>query len=222
MLKHDRNLYRLTTASLILPVWLSGCPTTSTGIDLSVRGGLVMEITEDSDSGNSMVTARIRNTLGGPSMLLTDDQSLAVNGGLLRQEFLAGLTGQMSATLRATDTYDVDFQDGGASGSMTVFQRTELTDVAVSLDADQVSVTWTPSGDSDVLVEVRIDGLTKSELDDNGAYRLTQEDLDNLERGRHTVTVRRFRTESAAPAFADLLESAEIDVGVQREIDFTF
>lgn len=134
MSKRNRNLYVLMTTALTLPVWVSGCPTTSLGIDLSVRGGLVMEITEDLDSGNSTVTARIRNTLGGPSMLLTDDQSLAVNG----------------------------------------------------------------------------------------AYLLTQEDIDNLEGGQHRVTVRRYRTETASPAFADLLDSAEVSVGVQRGTEFNF
>ncbi len=198
-------------------IWATGCPTTSAGIDLSVRGGLVMEITEEPQAGITKITARIRNTLGGPGVLLTSDQMLAVNDSILQTSFFSGITGELSTDVRPQDAYEIVFEDGSLSAAMMLTQQIELDTINTFLGESGLTVTWSPSGGSDVMVEVSIDELRKVLTSDEGTVMLTNDQLDAIEPGAHTLTVRRYRTELISPAFEEMLDSAEVSVGVSRD-----
>ncbi|MCH7814911.1 MAG: hypothetical protein IID40_12925 [Planctomycetes bacterium] len=195
-----------------------GCTTTSSGIDLAVRGGLTMEISQ-TGTATAKVTARVVNTLGGPNMILTSDQGLTVNASGLT---VGPFTGEYTANLTAADAYVITFRDQGETASLTVLQQTDLDEIGVSGGAEELTVTWAPSGEAEVSVAVSIDGRTKLTTSDSGLLTLGPDDLEDLDSGLHTVTVRRFRTVTVSPAFDGLLDRAEVSVGTQSEVEVAF
>jgi hypothetical protein len=234
--------------SVILAAMVTGCPITSSqGVDLGVRGILSLLISRQSGSATAYAGASVRdNTTIWNLLELADDQVISVNGVDLSPTLLALVLGlgienvQVAAEIgavNAPESYSITFDNQGEVASMTVTPPTDFTSVTPATGT-QVSktgftVTWSPTGEADVLVDIVIEGLgpdgedqdtdpdteivTLSNLSDDGTVTIGAGDLSSFLTGTITVSVKRFLTFSQTLGFA----SGQVRTEVVQQISLT-
>lgn len=226
-----------TIWAILLPAAVVvGC-TSTVGVDLSIRGVLSFLISRESASASAHASASVGDNMSILTFQLEGGQGFSINGTPLRPPLIGA---QQTADVGAVDapgSYSIDYHDGGDTTNMSVSPPADFASVTPAAGA-QVSktgftMTWTPSGEADVLVDIVISGLEPDGTDDDSSPDLRQVTLGNLADdgmvsvgasnlnsfllGDITVTVKRFRTVAQSLGFA----SGEVRVEIFQDIALT-
>ncbi len=179
-------LFTLGTCILSL-VSIGGCTwTDGDGLDLSVRGRLTLSINRESGSAKAKVFGSVNdlNAWFFPVIVLSNTQVLSVND--VKATHALGFFDTEIGAVNAPSGYTVTFDDKGTIKSLVVTPPVDFSGLTPA-DTNEVSrtgfdITWSPSGDPDVRVEVRIRGLSKNEWedDDDDEPGYTLETISNL------------------------------------------
>lgn len=178
-----KRLCKLLSIGLL--AWgVGGCATSAAGLDLAVRGVLNLLISRESTSANAQVSGRIydNGSILNPVIQLADDQVLSVNGVAIANPL--GFFGGTVGSVDAPNIYTVSFDNRGTLASMNVTPPVDFTSVTPAAGS-QVSkqgfdIGWTPSGDANVLVDIKITGLEPDGADDGEDPDVKVADLENL------------------------------------------
>ena len=217
---------RLSAVFIVLLAALPACiPQPSTGLDLTVRGNLFMVFNRTSGSAQASAAAKVNDVYVPFTRIdLADDQVLSVNGVPLTPNWATvltfGIVGQVAAqfgAVSAPGVYTIAFNDRGRVSTMTVTPPQDFTAFTPAAGS-QVSrssfvVTWSPSGESGVTIDVTVSGLMPDTGDDydtdnlpdpqsvyltgladNGSVTIGLADLAPLLPGAVTLSVDRVRT----------------------------
>ncbi|MBN2560095.1 MAG: hypothetical protein JXQ75_04120 [Phycisphaerae bacterium] len=193
---------------------VGSCATSAVGLDLTLRGMLNLLISRESTAATAQVSGSIYDNGSTINLViqLENDQVLSVNGVPIANPL--GFFGGTLGSVNAPDAYTVSFNNKGSVASMDVTPPVDYTSVTPA-DGTQVAkqgfdVTWSPSGDADVMVDIEITGLGPDGADSDGdpdvAVTLLQNladdasvhvgaaDLADFLAGEIAVEISRFRT----------------------------
>ncbi|MBU0718833.1 MAG: hypothetical protein KJ749_11335, partial [Planctomycetes bacterium] len=204
------------------------------GLDLSIRGDVSLSISRGLGDSDVVASASVVDNAGGyliaPMLELTPDQVFRVNSVALAHQFY-DLPTVVSGVVRAVEppgAYTIEFDDNGRVSQMLVTAVSEVRIAAPAAGATVskagFTVTWTPSYDADVLIEISVSG-EKVDLDsstgtspscayfqalpDNGSSSVNANALADLLPGTFDVTIRRYREVPQTLGFAEGLITVE-------------
>jgi hypothetical protein len=211
----------------VLAALLVGCTTSSTGLDLSLRGVLHMVLSRQSGSDTLNASATVEdNGTFARNIDLANDQILSVNGTQLTPATVVNIFGYRTADLDAVDApsqYEVAFDNQGTALSMNVTPPEDFTATGPA-EGDTVSasgfdVTWSPSGAADTKVQINLSGIgpdgndqdtapdlafqTFGDLADDGSATISTNDLSPFIAGTMTLTIRRYSDFEQSIGFAN-------------------
>jgi len=207
------------TGILISSLAFTGGCTDSEGLDLTVRGKLSLHIDRETTSAQAKVFGSVNDikSFFFPVVVPENGQVLMVNNVTIPHLF--GLYGGDIAAVNAPDGYTVSFEYKGNVKSLVVTPLTDFTSVTPA-DGSEVSrqgfeINWSPSGDADALVDVKIRGFRKEgyygddddkddddpdrtaefilNLPDNGKVTIGAADLSKFKNGEIDLSVSRYR-----------------------------
>lgn len=206
---------RTLGSCLALLLGIGSCTTSSIGLDLTIRGVLSFFITRPSASAGALATGFINDSgsFGSPLVELQSNQVFSVNGVNLQKGVFTTYFAPIGS-VEAPSEYTVAFDNAGASASMTVTPPVDFTSTTpaagTSVSRTGFNVGWSPSGDSNVLVDIEIRGLgpdgddqnidpdsvtvNVKNLPDNGTATLGAGNLQGFLNGEITVKILRFRS----------------------------
>lgn len=165
----NRVLFAVGAFAVLL---FGGCPTSSTGLDLSADG--VLELVISRISGSSLATATAvvtENTLlaiTSSKIALADDQVISVNSVPLTEttKSALGLDAAVDATIEAVDEpdeYTISFDNQGEVTTVDALPPADFDDISpereTEVTRDGFELTWDPAGDDDATINVTITGL---------------------------------------------------------------
>jgi len=214
-------------ALLVSTLSLGGGCTDGEGLDLGVRGRLTLHIERESTSAEADVFGSVNDikSLFFPVIVLEKDQVLSVNS--VKIPHLFGLHDGEIGSVNAPDTYTVTFDNKGSVKSVVVTPPADFAafspDNGVDVSRTGFEITWAPSGDAEVLVDVKIRGLKKvatedddddeddptktwkyiSNLPDSGSVTIGEADLAKFLNGEIDLSVSRVRKFSGDVGLAD-------------------
>ena len=221
-----------TRVFILVPcAYLAGCFIPSIGLDLGVRGKLLMGLTRVSGTNDLFAVASVEDNgwSNVTAIALSGDQQVSVNG----VQLIASIPGfpVYSGNLEAVDApdhYAVAFDNSGDQQSMSVEPPDDFVDVHPA-EGDSVSIngfsqTWAPSGDSDVKVDIEIfgpDGVVGrlTNLADDGSINISNSDLASLDTGDIRVVIRRFKEFDQEIGFAEGQVRLEIVKGANLNLE---
>jgi hypothetical protein len=201
----------------------AGCPQSSADIDLATVGELTLVISRPTQSSVATATAQVVNrtilSTTQRKIVLAEDQVLSVNGvALAATAWTAlGVDSTVTATFAAVDppaTYAISFDNQGVVTSFAATPPADFTlvtpNAATAVPRSGFGLTWQPSGDADVTVDITITGLIwtyadgswqssqysvpRTGLADSGAATIGATDLAWFPAGDITVTLTRSKT----------------------------
>lgn len=220
---------KLLILILATPMFMAvGCPVTTVGLDLSVRGDVSMTISRDLGESDVTVSAGVTDNAGGyliaPMLELTPGQVFRVNNVAMTHHFydLPTVVSGFVGAVEPPSAYTIEFDDNGQVSQMQVTAVSEVRIAAptagVTVSKAGCTVTWTPSNDTDVLIEINICG-EKVDLDsstgtspsctylqalpDDGSALVGANALADLLPGTLDVKIRRYRDVPQALGLAE-------------------
>ena len=224
-----------TIWAILLPAAVvAGCTTSTIGVDLSIRGVLSFLISRESASATAHASASVGDNTSIFTFELEGGQGFSIDGIPFRPPLIGAQHTADVGAVNAPGSYSIDFHDRGDTTNMAVSPPADFTSVTPAAGT-QVSktgftITWTPSGEADVLVDIIIDGLEPDGTDDDSAPEFGRVSLRNLADngmvsvgagnlnsflpGDITVTFIRFRTITQSLGF----ESGEVRVEIFQNI----
>lgn len=212
---------------VLLLVSSAGCPRQSESIDLGQRGVLDLGISADTGNASATVTDNAAAPWENAALVLESDQVLSVDDVALSAEVPTlphALTATV-ATVTPPGAYEVAFDNRGQVANMQIAVPTpvDLLTPAAGAEVSRATgfeATWTPASESDVTIEVRVQGtaedprstpehlvtyatsISKTALSDTGAVSISAADLASFLDGSLILTVTRVRTASQQLGFA--------------------